>query len=102
MVLEANDRRLLKKYPHSVRKVLDPNDTLDQLLVLHGPKPVTNANSMLQALSKQYGIYIPSSTDLRKAGSTSAWKNLPLGMGGECTIAYLRAMLKDTVFRPVL
>ncbi len=79
VVLEANDRRLIKKYINRVRRVLDPNDSLDQLLVLHGPKPVSNAHSMLQALGKKYAIYIPSSTDLRKAGSTSAWKNLSHG-----------------------
>ncbi len=70
---------LIKQYVHRVRKAVDPNNTKYQLLLLLGPKPVSNANSLMQALGKEYGIYIPSATNQRKAGSASAWITLTHG-----------------------
>ena len=54
-----------------IRPLLDPRNKLNTLLVLDGPRQLTNIHGYIKALGRKYGFEPPSSTKVRKIGFTT-------------------------------
>ena len=63
-----------ESYINHIGPLIDPQHKIDRLLVLSGPREltnVTNVHSYIQAVG--HGFSAPSSTKVRKIGSLTVW-----------------------------
>ena len=73
--LDANDMQKLDAYVDKIRPHADPLQEHEKVLLLPGPKPITNVSHLTRKLEKHYNITVPTATELRKAVATSAAKS---------------------------
>ena len=70
LTLTADTKRYVDRFVETIRLVNDPFERSGNLVVLPGGNPVTNLNNLLDKVSGTYGIFIPTSTQLRQKTAT--------------------------------
>ena len=70
LTLTADTKRYVDRFVETIRLVNDPFERSGNLVVLPGGNPVTNLNNLLDKVSRRYGIFIPTSTQLRQKTAT--------------------------------
>ena len=71
LMLTSDDLPRLEMYVNIIRSVLDPDHRLDQLLIMYGPRPLTNVHAHIKGLGRKFGFHAPSSTKVCKIGATT-------------------------------
>ena len=64
LMLTSDDLPKLETYVNIIRPVLDPDYQLDQLLIMYGPRPLTNVHAHIKGLGRKFGFHTPSSTKM--------------------------------------
>ncbi len=70
VTLAPGDARRLRKYYTHIRPLLDRSGSNTKMLLQPRGKSITKVNQMLQLLSKEYGLAVPTPTMVRKIGAT--------------------------------
>ena len=70
LTLTAETKRYLDKYVNTIRPMNDPFERSDNLVVLPGGNPIVKLQNLLEKVSRRYGIFIPTSTQLRQKTAT--------------------------------
>ena len=76
LVVEELDIPRLEGYVRTLRPLLDPTESLPELFVVPGPARLSNLSWRLKRLGDEYGLTLPTTTRIRKAGASTAASTL--------------------------
>ena len=77
LVVEGKDMTRLHDYVSTLRPLMDPTGSLEELFILPGPTPFGESfNQRLTLLNKHYQLNLPTCTRVRKAGASTAASTL--------------------------
>ena len=80
-MLSNLDYARLREYMLCIWPNQDGERTLENMLVLCGPRPLASLNQRIQVLGKYYNLVFPTSTRVHKIGVTTVTLNV--GSGGK-------------------
>ena len=72
LTVGLEDYSRLQAYVDHLRPLMDPGEESELLLILPGPRPLSNIHNHISKFGESYGIKVPTATDLRKAIATVA------------------------------
>ena len=72
LTVGLEDFTRLQAYVDHLRPLIDPGEESELLLLLPGPRPISNVHNLISRFGDSYGIKVPTATDFRKAIATVA------------------------------
>ncbi len=77
LTLTKTEMKLIKKYIHKVRPMLEPKQIREEIFLKPGPKPITNIDQQLKKVGRHFNVTDTTRTQLRKLGD--------IAVATECT-----------------
>ena len=97
LMLSNLDYTCLREYMVCIWPNQDGERTLENMLVLCGPRSLANLNQHVQALGKYYNLVLPTPTRIRKIGATTVTLNVGSWGDRDCVTRQLSHSISSVV-----